>query len=86
MSGSEDCRVIANDRVEAPSQSKAVDAVIKEAGIDLKVWEIDKFEVTKWDMGRKARNIHIATVIGSVSMHWVSLKWLEKGKRKIGAS
>ena len=26
-----------------------------------------------------------ATVIGSVSMHWVSMKYFETGKRKVGA-
>ena len=26
-----------------------------------------------------------ATVFGSVLMHWVSMKYLEKGKRKVGA-
>jgi len=25
------------------------------------------------------------TVTGSVAMHWVSIRWLEKGKRKVGA-
>lgn len=27
----------------------------------------------------------VCTVTGSLLMHWVSLKWLEKGKRKVGA-
>lgn len=26
------------------------------------------------------------TVTGSVLMHWVSMRWLEKGKRKVGAA
>lgn len=26
------------------------------------------------------------TVTGAVLMHWVALRWLEKGKRKVGAS
>ncbi len=25
------------------------------------------------------------TVVGSVGMHWISLRYLEKGKRKVGA-
>lgn len=30
--------------------------------------------------------IYVAsTVLGSVLMHWVSMKYLEKGKRKVGA-
>lgn len=27
----------------------------------------------------------LGTVTGSVLMHWVSMKWLEKGKRKVGS-
>lgn len=31
--------------------------------------------------------VYIAgTVTGSVLMHWVSMRWLEKGKRKVAAS
>lgn len=26
------------------------------------------------------------TVIGSIAMHWVGINWIEKGKRKVGAS
>ena len=30
--------------------------------------------------------IYVAsTVVGSVSMHYVSVRWIEKGKRKVGS-
>ena len=38
------------------------------------------------DQAVKLAAIYIAaTVCGSVLMHWVSMKYLEKGKRKVGA-
>lgn len=28
----------------------------------------------------------LATTAGSVTMHWASVRWLERGKRKVGAA
>lgn len=28
----------------------------------------------------------LATTAGSVAMHWASVRWLERGKRKVGAA
>lgn len=58
------------------------------------VWFASQFlligMVAKPDMGlgeaMKLGAIYIvATVIGSVAMHWISVNYLERGKRKVGA-
>jgi flagellar biosynthesis component FlhA len=58
------------------------------------IWFVSQFiligMVAKPDMPMmeivKIGSIYIvATVTGSLLMHWVSMKYLEKGKRKVGA-
>jgi hypothetical protein len=42
--------------------------------------------VTKIDDAPAMLVYLIASVLGSVAMHYVSMKWIEKGKRKVGGA
>lgn len=48
---------------------------------------VDKIHQTKgfWQTTAVCAAYTVFTVTGSITMHWVSINYLEKGKRKVGA-
>jgi hypothetical protein len=48
---------------------------------------VDKIREAKgaWHVAAVCAAYTLFTVTGSITMHWVSINYLEKGKRKVGA-